>query len=111
MDLFNFYSKAILKELEVQTGFIIGGQNLSNVAIQMTLMMADIERKLQELLDKIVKESSKKGLTINCKQTECMDVSKRNSPSSKLQIRDVKIKQKQSFKYLRSVTLKSKSAL
>lgn len=32
--------------------------------------MADIERNLQELQEKTVKESGKEGITINCKETE-----------------------------------------
>lgn len=31
MNLFNLYNKMILKELDVQAGFIIGGRNLNNI--------------------------------------------------------------------------------
>lgn len=50
------------------------------------------ERKLQELLQKVVKESKKKGLNLNCKKIECMVVSKRDNLTCKLQIGDTKIK-------------------
>lgn len=43
----------------------------------MTLLMADSERKLEELLDKQVKKkkNKKKGLIISCKQKETNQVS------------------------------------
>lgn len=37
-----------------------------------TEIMADLEGKLKELLDKVIMESKKKGLITNCKQAECM---------------------------------------
>lgn len=65
--------------------------------MQMTVLIAYTERKLQELPQKVVKEIEKKGLNINCKKTECMVVSKRNNSG------DITIKQVQQFYYLRSV--------
>lgn len=56
--------------------------------------MAGTEGKLQEL-DKVVKESKKKGLT--------MSISKRVSLRQELQIGDIKIKQVQKFNYQGSV--------
>lgn len=41
-----------------------------------TVLMADTERKFKEPLDKVVKESLKKRLTINCKKTKFMVASK-----------------------------------
>lgn len=40
-----------------------------------TVLMPDSEGKLKELLNKAVKESEKKGPTINCKKVEYMVVS------------------------------------
>lgn len=40
---------------------------------------------VQVILDKVIKESKMKGLTINWKKTQCMVISKRNSPSYKLE--------------------------
>lgn len=42
------------------------------------LVLEETEKKLQELLLKVEKESDKKGLR-NCKKTKYMGVSKRNS--------------------------------
>lgn len=40
--------------------------------------MAEKERKLDDLRQKVVKESGNKGLSINCKRTEGMVVNKFN---------------------------------
>lgn len=42
------------------------------------------ERKLQELLQKVVKESKKKGLTTNCKKTECMAIKRKKKENLKI---------------------------
>lgn len=55
--------------------------------------MVDAERKWKELLDKIMDESKKRWRTINCKMTECLVLTKRDSPRWELHIKDIKIKQ------------------
>ena len=55
------------------------------------------------MLDKVVEESKKKGLTINCKKTGCMVVSKRESPACALKMGDNTIKQVQKLHYLGSL--------
>lgn len=56
----------ILRELEVLSRYIIGSHNLHNIRYaDDTVLIADTQRKLLELLQKIVKESEKKGLNIN----------------------------------------------
>lgn len=57
----------------------------------MQYRLPETESKLQELLQKIVKENEKEGL--NIKKTESMVVSKRDSLTFKLQSGDTKIKQ------------------
>lgn len=52
-------------------------------------LTAGTERKLEEVLHKVLKKSAKKGLII---KTECMIIGKRNSLKCKLQIRDFSIK-------------------
>lgn len=69
-DLFNLYSETILRELEILSGFIIDGHNLDNIRhSDDTVLIAEMEKKLQNLLQKVVKESEKKGLSINYKKT------------------------------------------
>lgn len=84
-DLFNRYSEAIVRELEVVPGFVIGGHNLNSIRYaDVTVLIADTERTLQKLLRKLVKKSKRKGLNINYKKTEYMFISKRNSRTCKL---------------------------
>ena len=66
-------------------------------------MIAKCEKELQDFLDKVVEEKKKKTLTINCKKTECMVVSKRESPACTLKIGDNTIKQVWKFNYLGSL--------
>lgn len=54
------------------------------------MLKTDTKGKLQDILDKVVKESKKKGLTINCKKTE------------KAQDARYKLEITQNFKYLES---------
>ncbi|XP_037779155.1 uncharacterized protein LOC119575579 [Penaeus monodon] len=69
-DLFNLYSELILRELEGLQEFVIGGHNMNNIRYaDDTVLISESEGKLQELLDKVVEKSAKKGLTINCKKT------------------------------------------
>ena len=67
------------------------------------MLIADSEEKLKELLDKVVEESKNKGLSINCKKTECMVVSRKDSLKCELKICDIKIKQVKKFNYLGSM--------
>ena len=66
-------------------------------------MIAESQAQLQELLDRVVNASQEKGLTINCKKTESMVISKKESPRCDLSIGDAYIKQMQKFNYLESV--------
>ncbi len=103
-DLFNLYSEKILRELDGVAGFIIGGHNANNLRYaDDTALLADSEEKLQTLLNKVVEESKKKGLSINCKKTECMVVSKTISPQCQLHIGETIIKKVKSFNYLGSL--------
>ena len=63
-DLFNLYSEMILRELEGLQGFVVGGHNMNNLRYaDDTALISDSAEKLQKLLDKVVEESRKKGLT------------------------------------------------
>ena len=67
-------------------------------------LMADTERKLQSLLDRVAVESEKKGLRINTKKTYCMVITKKKeNPKCRLQYRGIEIKQATQFKYLGNI--------
>ena len=98
-DLFNLYSELILRHLEDLQGFVLGGHNTNNIRYtDDTTLISESAEKLQEvLLDKVVEESKKKGLTINCKKTECMVVSKKAVKKIQLYIRNQKAEAKKRF--------------
>ena len=103
-DLFNLYSERIMRELDSAEGFVIGGHNLNNIRFaDDAVLIAASKEKLQVLLNKVAEESKKRGLSINCKKTECMVISKKDSPSCELYLEGTLIKQVQKFIYLGSV--------
>lgn len=59
-DLFNIYNKAIVRELEVMSKLIIGGKILNICDADDTVLTVDIEKKIQELLQMVIKKSKKK---------------------------------------------------
>lgn len=76
--LFKLYNEAILRDRKTLRGFIFSGRTLNNVRpADETVLIAVTEGKLQGMLYNVVKETKKKELTKNCKQRECMVVSKR----------------------------------
>ena len=101
-DLFNLYSETILRNIEDCQGMKINGQNLNNLRYaDDTVLMAESDDQLQKLLDIVVLESEKLGLTLNLKKTECMVVSKKSvNPNCCLTSKGKKIKQVTKFKYL-----------
>lgn len=56
----------IITELKGQPEYIIHGHNLSNICSNDIVLMADSKIKLGVLVDKLVKEFKKKGLSITC---------------------------------------------
>ena len=104
-DLFNLYSEQILREIKDCMGSVIGGYNMNNLRYaDDTVLISDSRDRLQEILDKVTVESAKRGLSINCKKTECMVVSKNlEVPDCKLTVGETVIKQVEKFSYLGSL--------
>jgi len=103
-DLFNYYSELILRELDKERGLGVGGRNITNIRYaDDTVLIAESAEDLQRLLDIVVKESERKGLSLNCKKTECLVISKRESPVCTLKVGDQTITQVTSFNYLGSL--------
>ena len=66
-----------------------------------TVLIAKSEEELQRLLDKIVKESANKGLSLNKKKTEVMVISKKKTnPECRLVVDGETLKQVTKCKYL-----------
>ncbi|GFS10292.1 retrovirus-related Pol polyprotein from type-1 retrotransposable element R2 [Elysia marginata] len=103
-DLFNLYSKMILRELDnIQfQGIGLGGHNINNIRYaDDTVLIAQSEHSLQKMLDIVVKESEIKGLSLNIAKTESMTMSKKPpAPSCKIRSNGTQVKQVNQFKYL-----------
>ena len=101
-DLFNIYSEMILRGIENLGGINVGGHIINNLRYaDDTVLIADSEDKLQEILTTVAEESEKKGLQLNAKKTECMVVSKKNDiPKCNITCNGENIKQVDTFKYL-----------
>ena len=93
-DLFNLYSENILREIQDQAGILIGGHNLNNVGYADDIVLiADSEKNLQKIIDKVVSESQSKEQSIDCKKTECLVVSKQKTrPTCNVTINNETIK-------------------
>ena len=69
-DLFSLYSEHIMRHIEGLSGIMIGGHMINNLRYaDDTVIMATIEQDLQTLLNIIVENSEKVGLTLNKKKT------------------------------------------
>lgn len=80
-------------ELVDLPGFIIDERNVNSIRYaDDTQLMVYSEKIQKELLRKVVEESKKKDVNMNCK-IEYIVMSKKNRPMCELHIGDVKIKQ------------------
>ena len=102
IDLFNLYSENIIRNIDEIKGIVIRGHNLNNLRYADDIVLiASSREKLQEMLDKIIRYSEEKGLSINLQKIECMTVSKRESaPAYSIEIANKPVKQVESFIYL-----------
>ncbi|GFN94140.1 endonuclease-reverse transcriptase [Plakobranchus ocellatus] len=79
-DLFNLYNEIILRNLDDISGLKINRENLNNLRYaDDTVIIAESGKQLQKLLDTVVLESERMGLSLNVKKTECMVISKKSS--------------------------------
>ncbi|GFO36225.1 retrovirus-related pol polyprotein line-1 [Plakobranchus ocellatus] len=101
-DVFNLYSEIILRNLDGISGLKINGENLYNLRYaDDTVLISESGKRFQKLLDSVVLESERMGLSLNVKKTECMVISKKSSNcKSNLVSKGEKIKQVTKFKYL-----------
>ena len=104
-DLFSIYSEIILRSIEGVEGIRIGGVNINNIRFaDDTVIVADSEEKLQELIDIVKRESENMGLKINKKKTEIVVTSKNpEPPNCNVMIDGTRVKQSSAFTYLGSI--------
>ena len=85
--LFNLYTEFIFRESNHLPGINIHGQNLNNIRYaDDTALLANDEKKLQDIVTVVKEESSKKGLDMNIKKTKTMIIS-RNPSGKKVNIK------------------------
>ena len=101
-DLFNPYREIILRNIKHHEGVRDGGSNISNLRYaDNTVLIADSEEKLQNILTTVAVESENKGLPLNANKTKCMVISKQSDiPVCNILCKGERIKQVNSFKYL-----------
>ena len=103
-DLFSLYSEIILRCLEDEAGITIGGTNVNNLRYaDDTVLIADSEEKLQNLLHKVNRRSKEFGMELNEGKTETMVITKKKEdeiPACKITVNGTTLKQVKSFKYL-----------
>ncbi|GFO39519.1 retrovirus-related pol polyprotein from type-1 retrotransposable element r2 [Plakobranchus ocellatus] len=94
-----------MRNLENHPGIKVGGQNINNLRYaDDTVLIAENKEDLQKLLNIVEEESRKKGLELNSKKTEVMVISrKQESPKCDIFINEVKLKQREKFKYLGTI--------
>ena len=104
-DGFSIYSERIMKKIEDMPGAKVGGVNISNVRFaDDTALIANTEKDLQELVNKIKEESKLYGLSLNKKKTYTMVFSKKKEiPKCSIRIDGVELEQVKQFIYLGSI--------
>ena len=76
-DLFSLYSQVVMDALKDLEGISAGGRNVNNVRYaDDTVLIADSEKKLQALMNKLKDECESKGLRINLDMTNTLTVTK-----------------------------------
>jgi exonuclease III len=100
--LFNVYTDFIFREIEELPGLNIGGKNTNNLRYaDDTVLLAENEKDLQELVTKVKDESNLYGLQMNKKKTQTMVISRSEEiPKVKILIDGTCLEQVRNFKYL-----------
>ena len=85
--LFYLYTEEIFKKKEDIRGVVVGGQNINNMRFaDDTLLVAEGEEELQELVDEVKEESMKNGLKMNVKKTKTMVIRRDTNEESNIEI-------------------------
>jgi ribosome-interacting GTPase 1 len=94
-----------MAEIDNMSGVTIGGKNINNIRYaDDTVLIADSQEKLQQLVTSLVDASERRGLTINKGKTKVMVATKRNnSPRINIIVGDKVLDQVDQFNYLGSV--------
>ena len=100
--LFNLYTEMIFREIEDLPGINIGGRNVNNLRYaDDTVLVAENEEHLQNLLDTVNNSGLCYGMKMNAKKTKSMVISRKEAkPRIKIKIGQTDIEQVDNFIYL-----------
>ena len=100
--LFNLYTEKIFREVEEMNGVIIGGVNINNLRYaDDTVLLAENNTDLQELVTAINDKGKRYGMEMNITKTKGMIVSKKETvPEIKINIEGESIQQVKEMIYL-----------
>lgn len=100
--LFNIYTENIFKQNEENPGLNINGRTINNLRYaDDTVLLAESEHELQELMTQVNHTSQEYGLEINTEKTQTMIISKTNDhPLLNIQVNGEMLKQVKSYLYL-----------
>ena len=104
-DLFSLYSQLVMDEMEQLDGSKIGGRNINNIRYaDDTVLLADTEERLKELINRLDEKGRAIGLKINIGKTEVMGVTKRTEQLRvEAHVNGESVRQVSSFRYLGSL--------
>jgi hypothetical protein len=100
--LFNIYTEVIFKHIKGKPGVKINGRIINNLRYaDDTVLMAESEQELQELVDEVYYKSNQYGLDMNIQKTKAMIIGKTlDKPAIKIQINGRILEQVKSYVYL-----------
>jgi uncharacterized membrane-anchored protein YhcB (DUF1043 family) len=103
--LFALYTEMIMREIDNMGGFKIGGTEVNNLRYaDDTVIIAESEEQLQDLINVVVTESERKGLFLNNAKSFTMVFSKATvNPKCTITVHGNTLEQVQSFVYLGSL--------
>ena len=103
-DLFSLYSEIILRHIEGEDCIKIGGHNINHLRYaDDTVLLADLEEKLQNLIQTVNRKNMIYGMELNAKKAETVVVTKKqetNIPIYNLTVNGLSLRQVNKFKYL-----------
>ena len=99
--LFNLYTEYIFREIDQMSGLKINGETINNLRYaDDTVLLAENEDDLQNLVSTIEIQSEKFGLLMNVKKTKAMVISKNEAAKVTIKVNDKIIEQVDQFTYL-----------
>ncbi|GFR72204.1 retrovirus-related Pol polyprotein from type-1 retrotransposable element R2 [Elysia marginata] len=99
--LFNLYTEYIFPEIDDVPGLKVNGENINNLRYaDDTVLLAESENDLQNLVTIIEEKSKQYGLMMNTKKTKVMVISKTEPPKVNTKVKGKCIVQIEQFKYL-----------